>query len=78
VRKQDSKLSETNVGTRRDAEEGQTSVKMRTRNQCRRMCCNGEEENARQEILRRGGSMEVKQTLWHGRYTKTCKENSSR
>lgn len=30
IQKQDSKLGETNVGTRRDAEDWQTSVKMRT------------------------------------------------
>lgn len=33
IQKRDSKLSETNVETRRDAEEGQKSVKMRTQSQ---------------------------------------------
>lgn len=38
TRKQDSKLSETNVGTRRDAEGWQTSVKMRTWSQSAGKC----------------------------------------
>lgn len=38
IRKQDSKLSETNVWTRRDAAEGQTSVKRRTWSQSAGEC----------------------------------------